>query len=234
VSKNKLQRFAEMKGFSNVIEPAFEEVFRKDHPYKGQWHQGVFGNGQPIVLELGCGKGEYTVNMARRFPEYNFIGIDIKGARMWKGAKQALEEGLSNAVFLRTRIDFITSFFAPDEVDGLWITFPDPQPKKPLKRLTSSRFLTRYQLFTRDKAPIHLKTDNPNVFGYTLALVHANELPLLRAEEDIHATSRHDLEMVRNITTFYEKQFIEENKSIKYLAFRLTKNQSLTEPPDEE
>jgi len=223
-----------MKRFNNVIEPPFEEVFQKDHQLKGRWHDSVFDNDHPIILELGCGKGEYTVNLARRYPQYNFIGIDIKGARMWKGAKQALSEGIRNAVFLRTRIDFIRSFFACDEISGIWITFPDPQPKKPLKRLVSTRFLERYQHFLQHRSVVHLKTDNTQVHQYARLLVYTNELEILRNEGDVHATRDEDLQEIRNIKTFYEQQFIGENKKIKYLAFRLDKDKVLAEPPEEE
>lgn len=233
MSKNKLSRFAEMKTFPNVIEPEFGEVFNKDYRLKGKWHQAVFKNDNPIVLELGCGKGEYTVNLAHRYPGYNFIGIDIKGARMWRGAKTAVEENIPNAVFLRTRIDFITSFFDKDEVTAIWITFPDPQPKKGRKRLVSTKFLTRYQQIIRDNATIHLKTDNSNVYQYTLAIIRENKLNLRHAENDIHALNNSELEEVRKIQTFYEKQFLEENKKIKYIAFKLDKHQNLKEPKDE-
>jgi len=234
VTKNKLQRFAEMKRFSNVIEPAFEEVFGKDHSCKGKWHEEVFGNEHPIILELGCGKGEYTVNLARQYPGSNFIGIDIKGARMWKGARQALQEEMSNVVFLRTRIDFIQSFFARDEVSEIWVTFPDPQPKKAQKRLISTRFLTRYQHFLRDRSVVHLKTDNTNVYEYARKIAQTNNLEVLREESDVHATQDEGLKQVRNIQTFYEQQFIEENRKIKYLAFRLEQKKNLIEPPDDE
>ena len=234
MTKNKLQRFAEMKRFDNVIEPSFDEIFQKDHKYKGHWHEQVFGNDNPIVLELGCGKGEYTVNLARSFPAYNFLGIDIKGARMWKGAKAALHDGLPNAKFLRTRIDFIRSFFAEGEISEIWITFPDPQPKKPLKRLVSTRFLSRYQHFLQDGAVVHLKTDNTEVYQYAGKVARANNLEILREIDDVHHTEDKALEKVRNIQTFYEKQFIEENKKIKYLAFKLETDKTLEEPPDEE
>lgn len=233
MTKNKLARFAEMKTFHNVIEPEFREVFNTDYRFKGRWREQYFGNGNPIVLELGCGKGEYTVNLARRYPATNFIGIDIKGARMWKGAKEAVREEIPNAAFLRTRIDFITSFFDEDEISEIWITFPDPQPKKARKRLVSTKFLTYYQRFIRDGASIHLKTDNPDVFRYALSIVGENNLELLYAEHDVHGTNNKELEEIRTIQTFYEKQFVKQNKKIKYLAFRLVKNQPLKEPPDE-
>ena len=234
MTKNKLQRFAEMKRFPNVMEPPFEEVFRKDYSFKGKWHEQVFGNAHPIVLELGCGKGEYTVNLARQYPRRNFIGIDIKGARMWKGARQALHEELNNVVFLRTRIDFIRSFFARDEVSEIWITFPDPQPKKPRKRLVSTMFLTRYQHFLRDRSLIKMKTDNTNVYDYACKIAQTNNLEVLRQEPDVHATRDEALQQVRSIQTFYEQQFIEENRKIKYLAFRLEQEKKLIEPPDDQ
>ncbi len=233
MTKNKLERFAEMKTFPNVIEPEFREVFNKDYRLKGKWNAAFFKNEHPIVLELGCGKGEYTVNLARRYPDHNFIGVDIKGARMWRGAKTAVEEGTPNAAFLRTRIDFITSFFAEDEIKAIWLTFPDPQPKKARKRLISTKFLTYYQHFIQDRAAIHLKTDNPNLYRYALDIIRENELEMLHAENDVHNLDDHQLEEIRKIRTFYEKQFLEENKKIKYIAFRLKKHQKLQEPPDD-
>ena len=233
MTKNKKERFAEMKAFPNVIEPEFQEIFNKNYRLRGQWNKEFFKNNHPIVLELGCGKGEYTVNLARHFPLQNFIGIDIKGARMWKGAKTALEENIPNAGFLRTRIDFITSFFDKDEVKEIWVTFPDPQPKKARKRLTSTKFLAYYQKFMQNKGVIHLKTDHTLVYQYTLKIVQENELELIHAERDIHGTNKSELEKVRNIQTFYEKQFVEQNKKIKYLSFKLNINQDLKEPPDE-
>lgn len=222
-----------MKTFPNVIEPEFREVFNKDYRLKGKWHEKVFQNDNPIVLELGCGKGEYTVNLARRYSDHNFIGIDIKGARMWRGAKTALEENITNAVFLRTRVDFITSFFGEDEVKAIWITFPDPQPKKARKRLVSTRFLTYYQHFIQNNTTIHLKTDNPDIYQYTLAIIRENELELLHAENNIHRVNNKQLKEIRKIQTFYEKQFLEKNKEIKYVAFKLNKHQDLKEPPDD-
>jgi tRNA (guanine-N7-)-methyltransferase len=155
--KKKLQRFAEMETFTNVLQPEFNESFRKDHVVKGQWNKLHFDNEHPIVLELGCGKGEYTTGLARRFPQKNFIGIDIKGSRIWRGAHTALQENLKNVRFLRTHIEIINSFFGRDEVDEIWVTFPDPQLKKKRKRLTSSRFLSYYSQFLRNNGIIHLK-----------------------------------------------------------------------------
>jgi len=160
MTKRKLQRFAEMETFANVIQPEFEEVFGKDFRLKGLWNKCQFHNENPVVLELGCGKGEYATGLAKHFPDKNFIGVDIKGSRMWRGATTALGEQLHNVMFLRTRIEMIGSFFGPDEVDEIWLTFPDPQLKKARKRLTSSRFLNSYRTFLKKSGIIHLKTDN--------------------------------------------------------------------------
>ncbi|MFO8236067.1 MAG: tRNA (guanosine(46)-N7)-methyltransferase TrmB [Bacteroidales bacterium] len=233
MTKRKLERFEEMKTFPNVLEPKFHEVFQTDYKLKGRWREDVFRNNNPVILELGCGKGEYTVNMSKNFPSYNFIGIDIKGARMWRGAKKALEDNLQNALFLRTRIDFITSFFEEDEIDEIWITFPDPQPKKARKRLMSKMFLSRYQQFVKDKGIIHLKTDNYDLYHYTGEIIKLNNLNLIHDHTDIHGTKDESLQMLRTIKTFYEEQFIEQNKTIKYLAFNLDKNKILKEPDNE-
>jgi len=230
VTKRKLARFAEMKTFPNVIEPRFNEIFEKDYKLKGKWAKNFFGNQKPIVLELGCGKGEYTVNLAKQNPEKNYIGIDIKGARMWKGAKMALEQKVSNALFLRTRIDFILSFFAEDEIDEIWITFPDPQPKKARKRLISSMFLSRYQDFLKQKGLVNLKTDNTELFYYTEAIVRENNLTVVHRSMDVHGVNGKTPEMVRNIKTFYEQQFIHQGKAIKYLAFELDKYLKIEAP----
>ena len=232
MTKRKLARFAEMKTFPNVIEPGFNEIFNKEYKLKGKWAGEFFENDKPVVLELGCGKGEYTVNLAKENTERNYLGIDIKGARMWKGAKMALEQNLPNAAFLRTRIDFIVSFFAENEIDEIWVTFPDPQPKKARKRLVSSMFLSRYQQFLKPNGIVNLKTDNTDLFLYADELVKANNLKVVHRSLDVHGSEDKSLEMTRKIKTFYEKQFIEQNKSIKYLAFELDKNKKLTEPDE--
>ena len=232
MTKRKLARFAEMKTFPNVIEPGFNEIFNKEYKLKGKWAGEFFENDKPVVLELGCGKGEYTVNLAKENTERNYLGIDIKGARMWKGAKMALEQNLPNAAFLRTRIDFIVSFFAENEIDEIWVTFPDPQPKKARKRLVSSMFLSRYQQFLKPNGIVNLKTDNTDLFLYADELVKANNLKVVHSSLDVHGSEDKSLEMTRKIKTFYEKQFIEQNKSIKYLAFELDKNKKLTEPDE--
>jgi len=220
-----------METFDHVIQPAFEEVFEKDFKLKGAWNRAFFEQSQSLVLELGCGKGEYTVGMARRFPDKNFLGIDIKGSRMWRGAKTIEEENLLNAGFLRTRVDFVTSLFASGEVDEIWITFPDPQPKKPLKRLSSSRFISRYLQLLKPGGIIHLKTDNQDLHLYTRALVEENNFQLLEAYQDLYA-SDYDGELL-GIKTFYEQQFLEEGKPITYLKFIPEKRETLIEPDGE-
>ncbi len=219
--KDKARRFAETYTFDNMVQPPFEEIFGHDHKFKGRWREDFFGNGNPIVLELGCGRGEYTLNLAKKYPGVNFIGIDIKGARMWRGAKSALEENVANAAFLRTRIEFISSFFADGEVDGIWITFPDPQLKKSRvkKRLTAPAFLASYHRFLRPGAPIHLKTDSRHLHDYTLAVVAHNSLVLEEACPDIYGCGMAD--ELLSIKTAYETKFLACGLPITYLRFNL-------------
>lgn len=228
-SKGKLLRFAEVKTFGNVLQSPFEQVFQKDFYLKGKWSREFFGNSHPITLELGCGKGEYTLGLARLFPERNFIGVDIKGARIWRGAKTATEEGLKNVAFLRTRIDFIRSFFEAGEVEEIWITFPDPQPRKALKRLTSSRFLGYYQSLISDKAAINLKTDSVALYSYTKELVSWNKLILEAAIEDIYQSDRASDEIL-SIRTFYEQGWLQEGLRSHYLRFIISPDEKLEEP----
>jgi tRNA (guanine-N7-)-methyltransferase len=224
VGKNKLARWAEMKSFNNVIEPLTKEVFLKDHPLKGNWNKIIFKNDNPIILELGCGKGEYTVGLASKFPNNNYIGIDIKGARMWRGSKTAHENSISNAAFLRTRIEFINSFFSNDEVEEIWITFPDPYPKRrdSEKRLTSPSFLNTYRSFLKDNGIVHLKTDNKDLFNYTGYIIKHNDLEIVTSTNNLYN------ELVQNepgsIKTHYEKIFLDKGTKICYLAFRLRKD----------
>lgn len=234
MGKKKLARFRELNTFERVLQPPFEEVFRSDYPLKGRWCKELFRNDRPLVLELGCGKGEYTTGLARTRPLNNYMGLDIKGARIWTGARTAHEEGLENVAFLRTRIDFIGSFFARGEVDELWITFPDPQEKlrRRKKRLTGANFLNKYRQFLKDGGRVHLKTDNTSLYLDTLALVTHNKLQVERKSNDIYREDWTD--EVVSIQTYYEKRFLEEGLPITYLCFRLPAHQEIIEMPDED
>ena len=234
MGKNKLQKFREMQSFHRVYQPDFEDVYKKDYRLKGAWSREVFDNAHPITLELGCGKGEYTISLARRFPERNFIGIDIKGARIWRGAKTAQEETLENVAFLRTRIELILSFFSRDEVEELWITFPDPQEKRRRrkKRLTGPRFLNLYRHFLVDNGTIHLKTDNDVMYQYTAQLARHNGLEIVAETNDLYHSDF--LDDIRAIQTTYEKQFLGEGTSINYIAFRLPRQKMITYLPEDD
>lgn len=234
MGKNKWNRFQENLTFENMIQPAFEEAFRTDHPIKGNWRKDFFRNENRIVLELGCGRGEYTVALAAMHPEKNFIGIDIKGARMWRGAKTATEAGMKNAAFLRTRIEFIESFFGPREVDEIWITFPDPQPKKQRvkKRLTSPVFLDSYAKMLKPEAKIHLKTDSVLMHDYTKAVAAHNGLTVEECSADIYGDGTAD--EVLSVKTAYESRFLGEGRAITYLRFRLDGRKEFSEPDFEE
>jgi len=229
VGKNKLKRFAENITFPNLIQPKLSEVFRTDYSLKGNWNKTFFKNENPIVLELGCGKGEYTVGMAKMFPNKNFIGIDIKGARMWRGAKTAHESIMSNVAFIRTRIEHISSFFSANEVSEIWITFPDPQLKRinSLKRLTSSSFLSLYKMFLKPQGLIHLKTDCLALHRYTRFLVDLNNLKIHTSTEDLYGSGIED--QILTIKTFYEEKFLEQNLPITYICFELSNEQPLIE-----
>ncbi len=222
-----------METFERVFQPDFEEVFRKDHYLKGNWAERVFKNNNPVVLELGCGKGEYTIGLSQLHPEKNFIGVDIKGARIWKGARNANENNIQNVAFVRTRIEFIESFFGPDEVDEIWITFPDPQLKKRRnkKRLTGSRFLNHYRQFLVDQGVVHLKTDNDIMYAYTRSIAEFNGLEIVNATGDLYHSKLAD--EVLSIRTYYEKQFLNEGSNINYISFRLPSGEEIKEFPDE-
>ncbi|MDR1673320.1 MAG: tRNA (guanosine(46)-N7)-methyltransferase TrmB [Bacteroidales bacterium] len=229
MSKHKLQHFADMANYPNVIEPSFGEVFHTDFRTKGCWNN-IFGNNHPIVLELGCGKGEYTVALARQYPDKNFIGIDIKGARMWVGATNALHQHLQNVVFLRTRIEFIRSCFAAGEVSEIWITFPDPQPQQSRanKRLTSARFLNAYREILRSDGFIHLKTDSQNLFEYTRNVAKFNGLPIASCTDDLYRSDI--IGDIFSAQTHYEQLFIAKGFTIKYLKFSIPAKNNLIEP----
>ncbi len=229
MGKGKLAKFAEMAENPLVVECPFWLLQKEGFPLKGKWHEEFFKNQNPIVLELGCGRGEYTIGLARRFPDKNFIGIDIKGARMWHGAKTALEEGMQNVAFLRTNIECIAGFFAPNEVAELWLTFSDPQMKKATKRLTSTYFMERYRKFLVDGGLIHVKTDSNFLATYTKYMVEKNGLPLLRCTFDLYAEQDVDSSLT-DIRTYYEGMWLERGIPIKYLQFQLPQQGILEEP----
>ncbi len=225
MGKNKLARFAENKILPNVIQPTREEALADFH-LKGKWRKEIFKNDNPIVLELGCGKGEYSVGLAKAFPEKNFIGVDIKGARFWFGAKEAINNGMHNVAFLRTQIELIDCFFEKDEVDEIWITFPDPQIKfkRTKHRLTHPDFLNRYKKILKPEGLIHLKTDSEFLHGYTLGLLQGLGHEILTAHHDIYGAPEYKphTKHLRDIKTYYEGLFSEKGKTITYIKFRLT------------
>ena len=232
MGKGKLAKFAEMETFSNVFQYPFSVVDNVPFEMKGHWRELYFKNNHPVVLELGCGKGEYTVELARLYPEMNFIGVDIKGARMWAGAKQALEAGLKNVAFLRTNIEIIDRFFAESEVQEIWLTFSDPQMKNAHKRLTSTFFLNRYRKFLVDGGIVHLKTDSNFLFTYTTCMVKENKLPVVFSTEDLYHTEGLDEEThkILSIQTYYESMWIERGLNIRYMKFLLPQQGELVEP----
>lgn len=232
MGKGKLEKFAEMETFKNVFQYPFSVLENVPFDMKGHWCDDYFKNNHPIVLELGCGKGEYTVGLARLFPDVNFIGVDIKGARMWTGAKQALAEGLDNVAFLRTNIEMIDRFFAPDEVREIWLTFSDPQMKNARKRLSSTYFMNRYRRFLVDDGVVHLKTDSNFLFTYTSLMVEKNQLPLLQKTADLYHTADVDeaTRRILSIQTYYESMWMERGLNIKYIKFRLPHEGQLEEP----
>ncbi|WP_029037285.1 tRNA (guanosine(46)-N7)-methyltransferase TrmB [Salinimicrobium xinjiangense] len=221
-SKNKLKRFRENETFSNVVQPTREEVVEGDFRLRGKWSSGFFKNGKPIVLELGCGKGEYSVALAQNYPDKNFIGIDIKGARFWRGAKTALEEGLQNVAFLRSQIELVDYLFDENEVDEIWITFPDPQIKykRTKHRMTNSEFLQRYKKILKPGGLVNLKTDSEFMHGYTLGLLHGEGHEVVQANHNVYKNEYSPKE-VTGIQTFYEKQYLEQGKPITYIQFRI-------------
>ncbi len=226
MAKNKLKKFAELESMDNVFEYPLQNILDGNHFHlRGKWNSDFFRNDNPIVLELGCGRGEYTVGLAKRFENVNYIGIDIKGARMWTGATESNREGLKNVAFVRTDIQHISSFFAENEVSEIWITFPDPQMKKTRKRLTSERFLNNYRKVLKDNGLIRLKTDSNFLLTYTTMLVEANKLPINAKITDIYQTILADkYSMLTEVKTYYESQWLGRGISIKYIEFALPKN----------
>ena len=234
MSKGKLAKFADMASYPHVFEYPFSVLEDVPFEMRGRWRELFFKNDRPIVLELGCGRGEYAVGLARRYPDRNFIGVDIKGARMWSGATESLREGLTNVAFLRTNIEIIDRFFAPGEVQEIWLTFSDPQMKKATKRLTSTYFLRRYRRFLQDGGLVHLKTDSNFLFTYTKCMVEHNHLPVEACVDDLYGSTppplpgneegnnlQGDAAFDLSIRTYYEQMWLDRGISIKYLRFRL-------------
>lgn len=230
-----------METFKNVFQYPYGVISEVPFEMRGCWREQYFHNDNPIVLELGCGKGEYTVGLARVYPNINFIGVDIKGARIYTGAKQALEEGLDNVAFLRTSIEIIDRFFSEDEVQEIWLTFSDPQMKNVHKRLTSTFFMNRYRRFLIDGGIVHLKTDSNFLFTYTTYMVNVNKLPVLFRTEDLYGNELSEGRVAENqmdektreilgIHTYYENQWIERGLNIKYMKFQLPRDGELIEP----
>jgi len=213
MGKDKLRKFAEVSTFKNVVQ------LDAGKEYKGQWSSKFFGNDKPLILELACGKGEYTVNLAKQFPDYNFIGIDYKGNRIWRGAKTALEEGISNVGFLRIQIETILEHFAAQEIAEIWITFPDPQPQdsREKKRLTNPKFLERYKYILKDNGIMHLKTDSDGFYAYTMEQIEALKLPIRKQTTDLYHSDLVD--DVLSIKTYYERKYLAVDKNINYVSF---------------
>lgn len=220
MGKNKLARFAENETFANLFQLTYEQVTKEGFALKGKWNKEFFKNDNPIVLELGCGKGEYTVGLAKKYPNKNFIGIDIKGARLWKGCKTSNEDKMTNVAFVRTHIQMIESYFAENEVSEIWITFPDPQLKKPNKRLTCERFLKLYKNILKQDGIVHLKTDSQELYEYTKdeVLIPSKREILYNTNDLYNSDFKED---VIEIQTFYEAMYLKIGKPITYLKFRL-------------
>ena len=252
MGKGKLAKFADMETYGNVFQYPYSVVSDVPFAMRGHWREQYFHNQNPIILELGCGKGEYAVELAKANPDKNYIGVDIKGARMWTGATRALQEGIGNVAFLRTNIEIIDRFFAEDEVQEIWLTFSDPQMKNPRKRLTSTYFMQRYRRFLQDRGIIHLKTDSNFLFTYTTLMVERNQLPVVARTNDLYGNEECGIESVaisspdgtaaansqfsilnsqlRTIQTYYEQMWLSRGISIKYMQFLLPHNGPLEEP----
>ncbi|MFW6019077.1 MAG: tRNA (guanosine(46)-N7)-methyltransferase TrmB [Bacteroidales bacterium] len=225
MAKKKLKRFAENATFANMFQRSFEELDEKGFELKGKWRENFFGNNNPIILEIACGKGEYAVQMAENIPGKNFIGIDIKGSRMWKGCKYSNQKGLTNVAFIRSQIELIRYFFGEKEIDEIWITFPDPFLKrsKRKKRLTSPQFLQRYKPLLKDDSIIHLKTDDDTLFAFTKEVIETYKHKVHQISTDIYQDQLKG--PITDIQTFYEQMWLEKGKPIKYICFSLNKTQ---------
>lgn len=232
MGKGKLQKFAEMADNPLVVECPYGVLMNEGFALSGSWNRDFFHNDGEIVLELGCGRGEYTVGLARRFPDRNFIGVDIKGARMWHGAREAKAEGMNNVGFLRTNIECIDRLFAENEVGEIWLTFSDPQMKKPTKRLTSTFFMERYRRFMKDGGLVRLKTDSNFLYTYTKVMAEHNHLEIVEQTADLYSSEVSD-PALKEIRTYYEQMWLDKGKSIKYIAFRLPKEGVLEESGEE-
>lgn len=229
MGKNKLAKFADMDVFPHVFQVSSHAV-REGQTFemKGRWNELFFKNNHPIVLELGCGKGEYTVGLGELYPEKNFVGVDIKGARIWSGAKTSFEKGMKNVAFLRTDIEMIYHFFSENEVSEIWLTFPDPQMKKVTKRLTATNFMKSYQQFVKPNGLIHLKTDSNFMFTYTCEMIKANNYPVVFSSENLYESELND--PILGIKTYYEQQWLDRGLTIKYIQFLLEKRDTFIEP----
>jgi tRNA (guanine-N7-)-methyltransferase len=219
MGKDKLKRFAENLTFNNLFQVPYTDLIDNDFFLKGKWREEYFKNNNPIILELGCGKGDYTVGLAKKYEKKNFIGVDIKGARLWRGCKTAIEENMDNVAFLRCHVQMIESYFAPKEIDEIWITFPDPQPKNENKRLTCERFLDKYKNVLNDKGIVHLKTDNYDLYQYTVDLLKEKHIEILFSTDDLYHSFF--TEEVIEIQTFYENMYLKQGKKINYIKFQL-------------
>ncbi|MDO9187114.1 MAG: tRNA (guanosine(46)-N7)-methyltransferase TrmB [Bacteroidia bacterium] len=223
MAKRKAKKFAEVNSFNNCFFLSFEESRAEGLPLKGKWNKDYFKNNNPIVLELGCGKGEYTVGLAQRYPDINFIGVDIKGNRIWTGARTATDNKMNNVAFIRTRIDFIDTCFSSNEVNEIWITFPDPQPQKSRirNRLTNMIFINRYKKILENNGIVNLKTDSEPFYDFTREVIAENKLEELDATNDLYSNSTKRDESLTSIKTYYEKKFSDKGFKICYLKFRI-------------